>query len=56
MLLAEGREQDEQGGRRRDALDKLIAAPAQALDVTLVTNHSRDYVSYLGPRVENWVD
>ncbi|MFM7550428.1 MAG: hypothetical protein ACKO8I_16490 [Cyanobacteriota bacterium] len=29
--------------RRRDALDQLIAAHAQALDVTLVTNNPRDF-------------
>jgi tRNA(fMet)-specific endonuclease VapC len=42
--------------RRRDALDKLIAAQALALDVTLVTNNPRDFASYPGLRIENWVD
>jgi tRNA(fMet)-specific endonuclease VapC len=42
--------------RRRDALDKLIAAHALALDVTLVTNNPRDFVPYAGLRIENWVD
>ena len=42
--------------RRRDALDKLIAAHALALDVTLVTNNPRDFASYPGLRLENWVD
>ena len=42
--------------RRRDALDKLIAAHVLALDVTLVTNTPRDFASYLGLRIENWVD
>jgi len=42
--------------RRRDPLDKLIAAHALALDVTLVTNNPRDFVSYAGLRIENWVD
>lgn len=42
--------------RRRDPLDKLIAAHALALDVTLVTNNPRDFVPYAGLRIENWVD
>jgi tRNA(fMet)-specific endonuclease VapC len=37
--------------RRRDALDKLIAAHVLALDVTLVTNNPRDFASYPGLRV-----
>jgi tRNA(fMet)-specific endonuclease VapC len=41
--------------RRRDALDKLIAAHAIALDVTLVTNNLGDFASYPGLRLENWV-
>jgi tRNA(fMet)-specific endonuclease VapC len=41
--------------RRRDALDKLIAAHALALDVTLVTNNPRDFAVYPGLRIENWV-
>ena len=41
--------------RRRDALDKLIAAHALALDVTLVTNNLADFASYPGLRIENWV-
>jgi tRNA(fMet)-specific endonuclease VapC len=39
----------------RDALDKLIAAHAIALGVTLVTNNEADFVSYPGLAVENWV-
>lgn len=42
--------------RRRDALDKLIAAHAIALDVTLVTNNPRDFATYPDLRLENWVD
>jgi len=42
--------------RRRDALDKLIAAHALALDITLVTNNPRDFIPYAGLRIENWVD
>ena len=41
--------------RARDALDKLIAAHALALDVTLVTNNEADFAGYPGLRVENWV-
>lgn len=41
--------------RKRDALDKLIAAHAIALDATLVTNNEADFAGYPGLRVENWV-
>ncbi|WP_035693307.1 type II toxin-antitoxin system VapC family toxin [Azospirillum halopraeferens] len=41
--------------RQRDALDKLIAAHAIALDVTLVTNNTGDFDGYPGLRLENWV-
>ena len=41
--------------RRRDALDKLIAAHAIALDTTLVTNNPADFQAYPGLRIENWV-
>jgi tRNA(fMet)-specific endonuclease VapC len=41
--------------RKRDALDKLIAAHALALDVALVTNNEGDFAGYPGLRVENWV-
>ncbi|MFM2036049.1 MAG: hypothetical protein RL459_1314 [Pseudomonadota bacterium] len=41
--------------RSRDALDKLIASHAVALDVTLVTNNEADFVNYPGLLVENWV-
>jgi tRNA(fMet)-specific endonuclease VapC len=41
--------------RRRDALDKLIAAHAITLDVTLVTNNPRDFSAFPGLRVDNWV-
>lgn len=42
-------------GRRRDALDKLIAAHALALGVTLVTNNPIDFQAYPDLRIENWV-
>ncbi len=41
--------------RKRDALDKLIAAHALALDVTLVTNNLADFAGYPGLKLENWV-
>ena len=41
--------------RKRDALNKLIASHAMALDVTLVTNNPGDFAAYTGLRVENWV-
>ena len=41
--------------RNRDALDKLIAAHAMSLGVTLVTNHEADFMVYPGLAVENWV-
>lgn len=41
--------------RKRDALDKLIAAHAISLNVTLVTNNEADFNCYPGLRVENWV-
>ncbi|MEY4266498.1 MAG: hypothetical protein RIS90_1033 [Pseudomonadota bacterium] len=41
--------------RHRDALDKLIAAHAVALGVTLVTHHEADFVSYPGPKADNGV-
>jgi tRNA(fMet)-specific endonuclease VapC len=43
------------GERKRDALDKLIASHALALDVVLVTSNQSDFVGYPGLRVENWV-
>lgn len=41
--------------RKRDALDKLIAAHAISLNVVLVTNNEADFNCYTGLRVENWV-
>ena len=40
--------------KQRDALDKLIAAHAVALDVVLVTNNESDFKDYPGVRLENW--
>lgn len=41
---------------KQDALDKLIAAHARALDITVVTNNVKDFQKYPGIRLENWVD
>jgi len=41
--------------RKRDALDKLIAAHALALDAVLVTNNLADFSAFPGLKLENWV-
>lgn len=41
--------------RRRDALDRLIAAHALSVGATLVTNNEADFKDYPGLVVENWV-
>lgn len=41
--------------RRRDALDRLIAAHAVSLGATLVTNNEADFADYPGLQIENWV-
>jgi tRNA(fMet)-specific endonuclease VapC len=41
--------------RRRDALDRLIAAHALAADCVLVTNNEADFRDYPALRLENWV-
>ncbi|MET3105879.1 tRNA(fMet)-specific endonuclease VapC [Oxalobacteraceae bacterium GrIS 2.11] len=43
------------GGRRKDQLDKLIAAHAIALNIILVTNNERDFHVYPGIKIENWI-
>lgn len=40
---------------KRDHLDKLIAAHAVSLGVTLVTNNERDFARYPGLVTENWL-
>lgn len=40
--------------RRRNALDRLIAAHARSLGLTLVTNNEADFMGYPGLVVENW--
>ena len=42
--------------RNRNALDKLIAAHALALQVVLVTNNESDFLAFPGLVVENWVN
>ena len=49
VLRAEVRE------RRRDALDRLIAAHALAARAVLVTNSEVDFRNCPGLRLENWV-
>ena len=41
--------------RKRDALDKMIAAHALALGATLVTNNLADFADYPDLKLENWV-
>jgi tRNA(fMet)-specific endonuclease VapC len=41
---------------RKDQLDKLIAAHAVSLGVTLVTNNVRDFERYPDVMLENWLD
>ncbi len=40
--------------RRRDTMDRLIAAHAVSRGVTLVTNNEADFKDYPGIQVENW--
>lgn len=42
--------------RKKDQLDKLIAAHAISLGVTLVTNNERDFAAYPGLKIENWLN
>jgi tRNA(fMet)-specific endonuclease VapC len=39
---------------RRGTFDRLIAAHALSLELTLITNNERDYDDVKGLRVENW--
>lgn len=41
---------------KSDALDKLIAAHAVSLGMTLVTNNQRDFARYPGVALENWLN
>jgi len=40
--------------RRRDTMDRLIAAHALSVGLTLVTNNEDDFKDYPGLKVENW--
>ena len=42
--------------RRRDTMDRLIAAHTLSLGLTLVTNNEADFKDYPGLEVENWVN
>lgn len=42
--------------RKRDALDRLIAAHAVSLGLILVTNNEADFAGYPGLVVENWIE
>ena len=41
--------------RNRDTMDRLIAAHAASVGITLVTNNEADFKDYPGLVVENWV-
>jgi len=41
--------------RRRDALDRMIAAHAVSAGAVLVTNNEADFADYPGLVVENWL-
>lgn len=41
--------------RKKNHLDKLIAAHAVSLNVVLVTNNERDFASYPSLKIENWL-
>lgn len=41
---------------KKDHLDKLIAAHAVSLGVTLVTNNVKDFVKYPGLSTDNWLE
>ena len=43
-------------GTKKDALDKLIAAHAVSLGVTVVTNNEKDFARYPVLTVENWIE
>lgn len=42
--------------RRRDALDRLIAAHAISVGAVLVTNNEADFKDYPGLAIENWIN
>jgi tRNA(fMet)-specific endonuclease VapC len=42
--------------RKKDQLDKLIAAHAISMNVVLVTNNERDFAAYPGVKIEDWLN
>lgn len=42
--------------RKKDALDKLIAAHAVSLKLIVATNNLKDFARYPGVHSENWLD
>ena len=42
--------------KKNDHLDKLIAAHAASLNVTVVTNNKKDFAKYPGVVIENWLE
>ena len=56
QLYGRIRSQLAQQGTPIGAYDMLIAAHAQSLDVTLVTNNLREFSRIPNLRLENWVD
>ena len=45
----------ESKGRVIGGLDMLIAAHAKSLDMTLVTNNTKEFERVVGLKIENWV-
>ena len=42
--------------KKKDALDKLIAAHAVSLNAIVVTNNTKDFAKHPGLVVENWIE
>ena len=42
--------------RKKDLMDKLIAAHAVALGIVLVTNNVRDFRQFPAVKIENWAE
>lgn len=40
---------------KKDHLEKLIAAHAASLNITIVTNNQKDFAKYPGVVTENWI-
>lgn len=52
---AELRQELQSTGKTIGSLDMLIAAPALAMDVVLVTNNTKEFERIEGLKLENWV-